>query len=303
MSLCVDLMTPEERRSGSTISIQSVVRIGAILLPTLVVFAIVHQVINAMLVSSELRVLESRWEAAEPKQEHSLKLAGRLRYNEKTAKELEAWRANRIAWNQQIKAIIETAPATIQATSLVIGLDDKDTPQSPPVRHFSLTVEGKTSGEQAMQVVGAFEQELETHPATLELLDRVEVANYAADNPRSRLAISPDLVATAVSLANARLQLRLYNRQGQLIDLADDGRGTPLAGDARLKRSMVRIAFDQDGSLPASWAIAQEASGWDAESSELGTPGLIPAYLEPVSPERPGTPVHSISWAELKNRP
>ncbi|MBT3193029.1 MAG: hypothetical protein HN341_10780 [Verrucomicrobia bacterium] len=181
MSLCVDLMTPEERRSGSTISIQSVVRIGAILLPTLVVFAIVHQVINAMLVSSELRVLESRWEAAEPKQEHSLKLAGRLRYNEKTAKELEAWRANRIAWNQQIKAIIETAPATIQATSLVIGLDDKDTPQSPPVRHFSLTVEGKTSGEQAMQVVGAFEQELETHPATLELLDRVEVANYAAD--------------------------------------------------------------------------------------------------------------------------
>jgi|SaaInl7_200m_RNA_FD_contig_123_4090_length_946_multi_9_in_0_out_2_1 hypothetical protein len=144
---------------------------------------------------------------------------------------------------------------------------------------------------------------LELEEGHLEPGETFLIANYAADNPRSRLAISPDLVATAVSLANARLQLRLYNRQGQLIDLADDGRGTPLAGDARLKRSMVRIAFDQDGSLPASWAIAQEASGWDAESSELGTPGLIPAYLEPVSPERPGTPVHSISWAELKNRP
>lgn len=144
---------------------------------------------------------------------------------------------------------------------------------------------------------------LELAAGHIEPGDTFLIANYAADNPRSRLAIPPDLVATAVSLANDRLQLRLYNRQGQLVDLADDGRGLPLAGDVHLKRSMARIAFDRDGSLPDSWATAREASGWDEESYELGTPGAIPADQEPVSPERPGTPVHSISWAELKNRP
>jgi hypothetical protein len=142
---------------------------------------------------------------------------------------------------------------------------------------------------------------LELEAGHIEPGDTFLIANYAADNPRSHLTISPDLVATAVSLANDRLQLRLYNRQGKLVDLADDGRGIPLAGDAHLKRSMVRIGFDQDGSLPDSWATAREANGWDQGSSELGTPGSIPASLEPAFPERPGTAVLSISWAHLKN--
>ena len=111
------------------------------------------------------------------------------------------------------------------------------------------------------------------------------IANYAADHKNSLLAVEPQRVDSAVSLPNTKLLLHLYDGDpqagGQLIDVADDGRGAPFAGDSASKSAMVRIAFDQSGDQPESWATATEQSGWDAGASELGTPGSIPAYLLP----------------------
>jgi len=132
------------------------------------------------------------------------------------------------------------------------------------------------------------------------------IANYGPANARSQLAVEPHRVHAAVSLPNNKLQLRLYDghpdQGGRLMDVADDGTGGPLAGDAGLKRAMVRIAFQQEGSLSTSWATAQEASGWDEGATELGTPGRIPDYLRPVSPDQQGnTYVEPVPWAALKD--
>ena len=134
------------------------------------------------------------------------------------------------------------------------------------------------------------------------------IANYAAGHKNSLLAIKPQRVDSAVSLPNTKLLLHLYDGEpqagGQLIDVADDGRGAPFAGDSASKSAMVRIAFDQPGDQPESWATATEQSGWDAGASELGTPGSIPAYLLPEGGEAPepvlGTNVLPISWASVK---
>lgn len=156
------------------------------------------------------------------------------------------------------------------------------------------------------------------------------IANYAPDNDRSMLATEPDLVDASVSLPNSKLDLRLYDGDpesgARLIDRADDGTGAPLAGDSQLKQSMVRIHLDGDGSDPASWATAEQAIGWQAGATELGTPGSLIDVLSgmPAAPEEtdaeqqadppadepaaPGdttsdsddTAVQSASWAELK---
>ena len=134
------------------------------------------------------------------------------------------------------------------------------------------------------------------------------IANYAAEHKKSLLAVEPQRVDSAVSLPNTKLLLHLYNGDpqagGQLIDVADDGRGVPFAGDSASKSAMVRIAFDQPGDQPESWATATEQSGWDAGASELGTPGSIPAYLLPNESEAPervmGTNVLPMSWALVK---
>ena len=136
------------------------------------------------------------------------------------------------------------------------------------------------------------------------------IANYAADHKNSLLAVEPQRVDSAVSLPNTKLLLHLYDGDpqagGQLIDVADDGRGVPFAGDSTSKSAMVRIAFDQPGDQPESWATATEQSGWDAGASELGTPGSIPAYLLPEGGEAPepvsGTNVSPMSWASVKER-
>ncbi len=134
------------------------------------------------------------------------------------------------------------------------------------------------------------------------------IANYAANHKNSLLAVEPQRVDSAVSLPNTKLLLHLYDGDpqagGQLIDMADDGRGAPFAGDSASKSAMVRIAFDQPGDQPESWATATEQSGWDAGASELGTPGAIPAYLLPERQEDPEpvreTNVLPMSWALVK---
>ena len=134
------------------------------------------------------------------------------------------------------------------------------------------------------------------------------IANYAANHKNSLLAVEPQRVNSAVSLPNTKLLLHLYDGDpqagGQLIDVADDGRGAPFAGDSASKSAMVRIAFDQPGDQAESWATATEQSGWDAGASELGTPGSIPAYLLPEGGEAPepvlGTNVSPMSWASVK---
>ena len=73
------------------------------------------------------------------------------------------------------------------------------------------------------------------------------IANYSSENPRSNLATQPQLVSSAIALPNTKLQLRLYDgdpeKGGKLVDVADDGKGSPLAGDNKLKHAMVRNRF------------------------------------------------------------
>jgi hypothetical protein len=129
------------------------------------------------------------------------------------------------------------------------------------------------------------------------------ISNFAPDDPRSRLGVTPGLISSAVSLSNSKLQLRLYDRDpssgGTVVDVADDGSGAPLAGDPELKRSMVRVDFEGAGTEPAHWDTATESEGWDDGASELGTPGSIPAYLNGAA-QQTSTAIEREGWADLK---
>jgi hypothetical protein len=105
------------------------------------------------------------------------------------------------------------------------------------------------------------------------------ISNYDAEN--SKINVSPDLVDKDVSLANSKLQIKLYDQPwGPTIvpiDTADDGIGLPAAGDKDKWHSMVRgSSFDAppgDGTDPNNWHTADRAFGWDPGATERGTPG------------------------------
>jgi hypothetical protein len=128
------------------------------------------------------------------------------------------------------------------------------------------------------------------------------IANYPPEDERSALAVQPQLVNTALSLPNTKLQLRLYDGDPEagahLVDVADDGTGAPLAGDAQGKKSMVRVLLDTDGTLPISWATAEDQSGWDDGVAAKGTPGQL--TVPPPIADSLSTTISPATWAGLK---
>lgn len=98
------------------------------------------------------------------------------------------------------------------------------------------------------------------------------VSRFDADV--SRLAVTPDIVTTAMSLPNTKLLLRLRNGSGQVMDQADDGVGNPVMGsNGTTKASMERIDLSATGSLMSSWRTATQSVGFDAGPLIAGSPG------------------------------
>ncbi len=181
MSFRVDLIADDERRSASAISVKSISRIGIIVIPTVIVFLIIIASLNSYMAKTQLLLLRSRWEAAEPKQRHAQQLVGRVNYNQKTIDELNAWKATRIAWHKQLVAIMQVTPETVRLKTLVMSRENSSTPPSPPVRRFTLVANSWTSGENAKQQVEAFESGFLKHPFVNHLIETTSIENYGAD--------------------------------------------------------------------------------------------------------------------------
>ncbi|MFH1239130.1 MAG: lamin tail domain-containing protein [bacterium] len=102
------------------------------------------------------------------------------------------------------------------------------------------------------------------------------ISNYKATDSNSRINVEPDVVNTAVSLANDKLQIKIYdgawNNGARLIDTADDGSGDPLAGDNINKCSMERRDPPGDGTAAVNWQTSSDSVNWDSGATEKGTP-------------------------------
>jgi|GEM_PF-1878228 len=105
----------------------------------------------------------------------------------------------------------------------------------------------------------------------------------------SVLNIEPDITSAGISLVNSGLQLKLFNADGILIDIADDGVGTPMAGsNGTPKSSMHRIEPIGQGDVALSWASQTIQANLDSGVSEL------------MSPRNSGAPKISISnWPNM----
>ncbi len=115
------------------------------------------------------------------------------------------------------------------------------------------------------------------------------IANYAADDARSTLALAPDLVTTAVALSNSALMIVLRGADGALVDVAGDGGAPPAGASGEAKASMERA----DAAAP--WTTASTSSGFDDGAPEFGTPGSCGAIAEPAAEEAPETEASATS--------
>ncbi len=186
MSLLVNLIREPEQRSGSSLNAKSFSRIASIVVPVALAVLIAQQALSSFMLSSQLSILESQWNAIEPKQKLAIKQTARLNYNKQTLEELDVWAAARPLWNQNLVAIMQAVPGTIQLTSLRVALADRAGSPQPaggtPERDYQLSIDGVTRVANSMQAVQALEANLRRHPLLSPQLDTVTVANFAASH-------------------------------------------------------------------------------------------------------------------------
>jgi len=186
MSLRVNLIKEPEQRSGSSLNAKSITRIASIVMPVALALLIAQQALSSFMLSSQLSILESQWFAIEPKQKQAIKQTARLNFNKKTLEELDGWPAVRLDWNQNLAAIMQAVPDTIQLTSLRVILEAPPANARPAVgslsRDYQLSLDGVTRVPDSMQVVQALEANLRRHPILHPLIETVTVANFAADD-------------------------------------------------------------------------------------------------------------------------
>jgi len=93
----------------------------------------------------------------------------------------------------------------------------------------------------------------------------------------SAINVEPDLVDTGVVLRNSDLQIKLYKGiwtdSGNLIDIADDGNGAPMAGlHGANEQSMERNDDPPSGWHTCTNDACNDATYWDTEGNNYGTP-------------------------------
>lgn len=119
-------------------------------------------------------------------------------------------------------------------------------------------------------------------PAGTAINDYLVIAEY--DKNYSILNITPDLIvgdpdknSKGFALLNSDLQIELVDNNGNPIDIADDGKGNPLAGEYKkaegIYYSMERNSDYGDGKIKDNWHTCFKAVNLDEGASDCATPG------------------------------
>ncbi len=112
------------------------------------------------------------------------------------------------------------------------------------------------------------------------------ISNYADDNAKSALSAKPGYVTTSVSLSNSALSLVLADANGVVHDAAGNG-SAPLAGSVGGSgggsAAMARRNPVSGGTQADAWAAADASNGFDADVTDLGSPGSLEAGFAPAA--------------------
>ena len=108
------------------------------------------------------------------------------------------------------------------------------------------------------------------------------VSNYSASDTKSILDTMTNVVTTTVSLPNDKLDIRLVNADGVIIDRAGDGHTPPSGSSGTHKSSMIRVTPLLDGTLKEAWVSANTSINFDTNTDALGTPGICDGCAAPI---------------------
>ena len=185
MNLRVDLILETEQRSASAVSLKFVLRLAAIVIPTVLILVIVWAVSSFLSVRSQVRNAEEAWKVTEPRQSAVLKLRATANTNIAMLQELEGWKKTHVDWNLHLQAIQRIFPKDLQLGSLSLTHVIQATPKQGVSRQFALLLKGTAYGASADQNVQRLRRTIQKSAPFTNILEEAEVKQFESD-PQNR---------------------------------------------------------------------------------------------------------------------
>jgi len=178
MNLQVNFILESERRSGSTISLKFVVRVVAVVVPTVLIMTCISLFMLADSASRTVKLREQEKKKSEPKVKQVAILQTELKDTQGIQDLLDGWKASRFEWQILLTQLQISAPVHLQLIRIAadeqMGLAD-----NVPARTLNLALRGKVKGDQSQDDVKALRVGLKFSPAMTSLVDVVEVKRFA----------------------------------------------------------------------------------------------------------------------------
>lgn len=202
MSVRVNLMLADEFRSSSAVTTSISPRVlaisGGAMIATLLALGMVHY----RMVSNGLALATSRFATLEPRFNEATRLQLDRNHNRNLIDELDRWAASGVVWGAPLGELARLVPESLQFTRLAIDSSiekprpvrrsgaTKDAPTPPPLRRYTVRIDGAASGELSDQTVVDFVKTLRDSPTfagwiesvQLQGLQRATAANAGPDD-------------------------------------------------------------------------------------------------------------------------
>lgn len=186
MNLQINLLRPEEKRSASLLSLRFILRLAAVLAPTLLLLWLISRIMTAVGAQRSLRDLQAQWSNEEPQLTAAREARDDMRFFIDLDAELDGWQSSRMDWHTVLPRIQALVPPTIQLRQLTISHELRTQADGAIAREFALNLGGKATGPAAEADIERFSEALRACDFIARLdpaqADRDSSANAHADD-------------------------------------------------------------------------------------------------------------------------
>jgi len=174
----------EERRSASVINLKSLIRMAAIVVPSILAVVLAMVTMSTMSLSSTLQSKQAQWETEKPRRDQAARIRNELAANVKILTEIKGWQRSRVVWHEQLAALQRESPPDIFFQSLRLS-HAFQTVDNKASRAFSMNLKGKSVGDNSDQTVLLLKRRFTLNEPFASHLKSAEIIQFDEDKTAS----------------------------------------------------------------------------------------------------------------------
>lgn len=182
MNLSINFIQPQEIRSASMVSVKSMIQIGTVMIPLVLVLFFASTYFSYAEHKSSLNLLEGTWSIKEKQLKRAQALNKNLLERRRALEEIEGWRISRMPWPDILSQLRVEVPPTIQLKVLQARQNFEAPASGPPQRTVRVTLNGRCIGPDAENRVDRLRADLLTQSRLGAFVQDARVAGFREDD-------------------------------------------------------------------------------------------------------------------------